>query len=270
MSVTDHGFEGKTALVTGGSRGIGLELARELLAQGARVALCARKEAGLEAARAALLAAVGAAELPGGPVADRLLTAPAHIAEEEAVDRLFDVVLERFGRLDILVNNAGMNLLTPSVVDAETGAWRKIIDTNLTGTYLSSRRAARAMREQGRGKIVSVSSIAGRLAAPGMGIYGVAKAGIEALTRSLAMELAPYDTQVNAVVPGMVKTGFSAPFWTSEPVHRQLVAGIPAGRLAEPSDVARAVLFLASPAADYITGQTLIVDGGQVAAWTGI
>lgn len=272
MNRPDHGLEGKTALVTGGSRGIGLALARELLAQGVRVAICARKEAGLAAARAELEAVDGRAGGAGSEetAGERLLAVVAHVAEEEQVDRLFDTVLERFGRLDILINNVGMNLMTPSVVDSDIGAWRKIMDTNLTGTYLCSRRAAQAMREEGRGKIVSVSSIAGRLAAPGMGIYGIAKAGIEALTRSLAMELAPQNIQVNAVAPGMVKTAFSAPFWTSEPIHRQIVAGIPAGRLAEPDDIAQAVLFLVSPAADYITGQTLVVDGGTTAVWAGL
>jgi 2-deoxy-D-gluconate 3-dehydrogenase len=268
-----YDLEGKVALVTGGSRGIGLALAREFLAQGAKVAVCARKREGLEAAKRELEAAGGSAG-PAGPAGDPdpgdLLAVPVHIAEEDQVERLFEAVLDRFGRLDILVNNVGMNLLTPSVVDADLGAWRKIIDTNLTGTYICSRGAAGIMREQKRGKIVNISSVAARQAAPGMAIYGVAKAGIEALTRVLAAELAPYDVQVNAVVPGMVRTGFSAPFWSSEELHRKIVAGIPAGRIAEPVDVVHAVLFLASDAADYITGQTLVVDGGSTAVWAGL
>jgi len=275
-----YGLEGKVALVTGGSRGIGLALARELLAQGAKVAVCARKPEGLEAARRELEAVTRKLEEAGGAAesegdrGDRdpgdLMAVQAHIAEEDQVERLFEAVLDRFGRLDILVNNVGMNLLTPSVVDADLGAWRKIVDTNLTGTYICSRRAARVMREQKKGKIVSISSIAARQAAPGMGIYGVAKAGIEALTRVLAAELAPYGVQVNAVVPGMVRTGFSAPFWSDEELYRKIVAGIPAGRIAEPVDVVGAVLFLASDAADFITGQTLVVDGGSTAVWAGL
>ncbi len=250
-----YGLAGKVALVTGGSRGIGFALAGELARQGAKVAICARKSEGLEAARAALAAT------PGTDAAG-VLAVQAHIAEETEVDRLFDAVLERFGRLDVLVNNVGMNLLVPSVVDSDVAVWRKIIDTNLTGTYLVSRRAARAMRPRKAGKIVSISSVAAREAVSGLGVYGVAKAGIEALTRVLAVELAGDNIQVNAVAPSMVKTGFSAPFWQNEDLHRGIVAGIPAGRLAEPGDIVGAVLFLASDAAGYITGQTLLVDGG--------
>ena len=253
MSGPWYNLEGKVALVTGASRGIGLAIARELLRQKAKVAICARKPEGLEAARQEL-------------AAPDLLALPAHIAEEDQVDRLFAAVLDRFGRLDILINNVGMNLLTPSTVDADVAAWRKIIDTNLTGPYLCARQAARAMRPLKAGKIVNLSSIAGRQAAPGMGIYGVAKAGLEMLTRVLAVELAPDNIQVNAVAPSMVKTGFSAPFWSNESLQAQIVAGIPAGRLAEPMDVVHPVLFLASDAAGYITGQTLIVDGGSTSA----
>jgi len=292
-------LEGKVAVVTGGSRGIGLEIARQLLEQKARVVIAARKPEGLEAARLKLQAAV-----PAAP-ADDLLTVPAHVADEAQVEKLFAAVAERFGRLDILVNNVGMNLATPSVVEADPAVWRKIIDTNLNGTYLCSRRAAALMKAQGGaeqtggkpvggeqvggkpagdkptgdragggrpagGKIVNISSIAARQAAPAMGIYGVAKAAVEMLTKVLAVELAPAGIQVNAVAPCMVKTDFSAPFWTNEELHARLVATIPAGRLAEPADIAPVVLFLASSAADFITGQVLAVDGGSTAAWTGL
>ncbi len=265
-----YDLEGKVVLITGGSRGIGLELAKRCLAEKARVAICARKQEGLD--RAALsLAGEGAGEAARERVdPGALLTVAAHVAEEEQVERLFEAVLARFGRLDILINNVGMNLLTPSLVEADPALWRKIIDTNLTGTYLCSRRAAKAMRGQGRGKIVSLSSVAAKRASPGMGVYGIAKAGIEALTRVLAVELAPENIQVNAVAPSMVRTGFSAPFWSNEELHQKLVAGIPAGRLAEPADVARVVLFLASEASDYITGQTITVDGGGSVAWPGL
>jgi len=172
--------------------------------------------------------------------------------------------MERFGRLDGLVNNVGMNIATEAL-DAEADLWRKIIDSNLTGTYLCARAAGRFMRDRKAGKIVSISSIAARRAAPLMGVYGVAKAGIEMMTRVLARELAPFNVQVNAVAPGMVRTAFSQPFWGNEEIHKHIVAGIPAGRIAEPSDVAHAVLFLCSTGADFITGQTLGVDGGASA-----
>ncbi len=251
MSSMNYGLAGKVVVVTGGSRGIGLELARRLLGEGAYVAICARKQEGLDQA---------AADLNGG---DGLLAIPAHIAREEDVELLFGQTKARFGRLDVLINNVGMNLLTPSLVNAETATWQKIIESNLTGTYYCSRTAAGLMKEQGAGKIVSISSTAACRPAPGMGIYGIAKAGIEMLTRVLAVELASDNIQVNAVAPCMVKTGFSAPFWSNQAVHDQIVKTIPAGRLADMSDVVEPVLFLCSGSADFITGQVLVVDGGS-------
>lgn len=252
MNGPSYGLKDKVFVVTGGSRGIGLEIARRLLAEEALVAICGRKAENLEAAAAAL----------GSP--DRLLAVPAHIAKQAEVDRLFAAVIERFGRLDALINNVGMNIAS-GALDADADLWRKIIDSNLTGTYLCTRAAGRILREQKAGKIVSITSIAARRAAPLMGIYGVAKAGIEMMTRVLAQELAPFNIQVNAVAPGMVRTGFSQPFWENAELYQRIVTGIPLGRIAEPSDVAHAVLFLCSAGADFITGQTLCVDGGASA-----
>lgn len=121
------------------------------------------------------------------------------------------------------------------------------------------------MREQKKGKIVSISSIAGRRSAPFMGIYGVAKAGIEMMTKVIAQELAAFNIQVNAVAPGMVRTKFSEPFWSNDEIYEQIIKTIPLGRIAEPVDVAWTVLFLCSEASDFITGQTLMVDGGASA-----
>ena len=242
----------KIFLVTGGSRGIGLEIAAMLLAQKAKVVICGRKQEGLDAA---------AKELDAG---DRLKTVQAHIAKSEEVDRLFDMTIETFGRIDGLINNVGMNIGT-GVVDADPGLWTKIIDSNLNGTFLCSRKAAQIMRERKKGKIVSISSIAARRSAPFMGIYGVAKAGIEMMTKVLAQELAAFNIQVNAVAPGMVRTKFSEPFWSNSEFYEQIVKSIPAGRIAEPADVALPVLFLCSQASDFITGQTLMVDGGASA-----
>jgi len=251
MSKLHYGLEGKVFVVTGGSRGIGLALARQLLYEKAKVAICARKQEGLDQA---------AEELDGG---DNLLAVPAHIAREEDVEVLFEQTKARYGRVDVLINNVGMNLLTPSIVDTETATWQKIIDTNLTGAYHCSRTASKIMKDQGSGKIVSISSTAACRSAQGMGIYGVAKAGMEMLTRVLAAELASDNIQVNAVAPSMVKTGFSAPFWSNEDIHDQIVKTIPLGRLAEIEDIIHPVLFLCSSGADYITGQVIVVDGGS-------
>ena len=242
----------KVLVVTGGSRGIGLEIARMLLEQKARVVICGRKQDGLEAA---------AAELNAG---DNLLAVPAHVAKADDVEGLFNRTMESFGRIDGLINNVGMNIVT-GLVDADPGLWNKIIDSNLNATFLCSRKAGQMMREQHRGKIVNISSLAGRRSAPFMGIYGVAKAGIEMMTKVIAQELAAFNIQVNAVAPGMVRTKFSQPFWSNSEIYEQIIKTIPLGRIAEPVDVARAVLFLCSEASDFITGQTLMVDGGASA-----
>ena len=252
MAKLSVNLENKVFVVTGGSRGIGLEMARLLLEQKARVVICGRKQEGLDTA---------GHELKGG---DSLKTVQAHVAKSEEVDRLFETTMGAFGSIDGLINNVGMNIAT-GIVDADPGLWNKIIDSNLNGTFLCSRKAGQIMREQKKGKIVSISSIAGRRSAPLMGIYGVAKAGIEMLTKVVAQELAPFNIQVNAVAPSMVRTKFSQPFWSNEEFNQQIISAIPMGRIAEPADVAWPVLFLCSEASDFMTGQTLMVDGGSSA-----
>ena len=252
MGDLSYGLEGRVVVVTGASRGIGLEIARLLLAQQARVVICGRKPEGLTAAVEAL---------KGG---DNLLAVSAHIAKEDDVTALFDQALEKFGAVDALINNVGMNIIT-GTVDADFGVWQKIVDSNLNGAFLCSRKAGQIMREKQAGKIVSITSIAARRAAPFMGVYGIAKAGIEMMTRVIAQELAPFNIQANAVAPCMVRTQFSEPFWSNPDIYEQVVKTIPMGRIAEPADVAHPVLFLCSSAADFITGQTLTVDGGATA-----
>ena len=253
MSDLSYKLDDKVFVVTGGSRGIGLEIARLLLQQNARVVICGRKQPGLDAAES---------ELKVGN--DRFLAVPAHIGKAEDVDNLFNQTLSKFGQLDGLINNVGMNIVT-SVLDAEPSLWQKIIDSNLTGTFLCSQKAGRIMREKKKGKIVSISSIAARRSAPAMGIYGIAKAGIEMMTKVLAMELAAFNIQVNAVAPCMVKTDFSKFFWSNEGIHNEIVKTIPLGRIPDPIDIAHPTLFLCSEGADFITGQTILVDGGASA-----
>jgi len=252
MGALSYGLEEKVVVVTGASRGIGLEIARLLLAQKARVVICGRKPEGLEAATV---------ELKAG---DNLLAVAAHTAKEDDVNTLFDRTREKFGTVDALINNVGMNIVT-GTVDADFGVWKKIVDSNLNGAFLCSRRAGQIMREKQMGKIVSITSIAAQQAAPFMGVYGIAKAGIEMMTKVIAQELAPFNIQANALAPCMVRTKFSEPFWSNPEIYAQIVKTIPLGRIAEPADVAHPALFLCSTAADFITGQTLNVDGGATA-----
>jgi NAD(P)-dependent dehydrogenase (short-subunit alcohol dehydrogenase family) len=252
MSGLSYGLDGRVFIVTGGSRGIGFEIAKLLIGQNAKVVICGRKAEGLEAAKAAIA---------GG---NNLMAIQAHVAKEADVQNLFDKTLEYFGKVDGLINNVGMNLIT-SAVDADYSLWQKIIESNLNGTFLCSKKAGQIMRGQKKGKIISISSIAAKRSAPAMGIYGIAKAGIEMMTKVLAQELAPYGIQVNAVAPGMVKTKFSEPFWSNKEIHDQIVRTVPLGRLAEPSDIAHPVMFLCSDASNFITGQTIMVDGGASA-----
>jgi 2-deoxy-D-gluconate 3-dehydrogenase len=252
MSSINYNLEDQVFVVTGGSRGIGFEIARLLLDQKAKVVICGRKQEGLDLAAQKL------------GIGDNLLAVQAHVAKNEEIEALFDQTLDRFGKLDGLINNVGMNIIT-AVVDADPDLWHKIIDSNLNGNFLCSRKAGQIMRNQQNGKIVNISSIAARRSAPAMGIYGIAKAGIEMLTKVLAQELAPFNIQVNAVAPCMVRTPFSEPFWSNKDLHEAIVKTIPLGRIAEPIDIAHPALFLCSDGANFITGQTLLVDGGASA-----
>lgn len=252
MSNLSYGLDGRVFVITGGSRGIGFEIAKLLIGQNAKVVICGRKTEGLQAAKEAIA---------GG---NNLQAIQAHVAKEADVENLFDKTLGYYGKVDGLINNVGMNLIT-SVADADYSLWQKIIESNLNGTFLCSKKAGQIMRNQKRGKIVSISSIAARRSAPAMGIYGIAKAGIEMMTKVLAQELAPFNIQVNSVAPGMVRTKFSEPFWSNKEIYDQIVRTIPLGRIAESSDVAHPVMFLCSDASNFITGQTIMVDGGASA-----
>jgi 2-deoxy-D-gluconate 3-dehydrogenase len=247
-------LSGKVALVTGGSRGLGKAIAMAMAGKGADVVICGRKQENLDKAIADF-------RQTGLDTMARV----ANIGKSDQVENLFQAIEKRFGKLDILVNNVGMNILTPSVVEAEERLWDKTMETNLKGTFLCSSRAVNLMRNTGRGKIINISSIAAKRAARGMGIYCVAKAGVEMLTKVLAVELAKDHINVNAVAPSVVKTRFSRPFWSNENLLNEMVKTIPMGRIAETGDVVGTVLFLASSLSDFITGEVITVDGGAMA-----
>ncbi|MFO7601192.1 MAG: SDR family NAD(P)-dependent oxidoreductase [Candidatus Desulfacyla sp.] len=245
---------GKAALVTGGSRGLGKAIAAAMAGKGAHVIICGRKQDNLDQAVDDL-----------GQKGLDVAAFRANVGSSDEVAALFRLVEEHFGRLDILVNNVGMNILTPSVSMADEGLWDKILTTNLKGTFLVSAGAVPLMRKAGRGKIINISSIAARKASMGMGIYCVAKAGVEMLTRVLAVELAQDHITVNSVAPCVVRTKFSQPFWDNESLLQEITRTIPMGRIAEPNDVVGTVLFLASNLSDFVTGEVITVDGGSMA-----
>jgi len=254
MAEKDIDLSGKVALVTGGSRGLGREIALAMASRGARVAICGRKRENLDQAQEEFTKR-------GLEVMVRV----ANVSRSDEVKAMIEAVDERFARLDILVNNVGTNILTPSVAEADEGLWDKIMATSLKSAFLVSSCAVALMKKKGGGKIINISSIAARKASRGMGIYCVAKAGLEMLTRVMAVELASDHINVNAVAPSMIRTAFSQPLWSNEGLYHEILKTIPLGRIAETKDVVGAVLFLASEFSDFITGEMVTVDGGSMA-----
>ncbi|UCE33416.1 MAG: SDR family oxidoreductase [Deltaproteobacteria bacterium] len=254
MRKKDISLSEKVALITGGSRGLGRDMALAMAEKGARVAICGRKRENLDQA-------VQEFRNRGLDV----LAQTANVGQSDEVKTLFDAVGERFGRLDILINNVGTNILTPSTVEADEGLWDKIMQTSLKSAFLVSRQAVPMMKKAGGGKIVNISSTAARKASRGMGIYCVAKAGLEMLTKVLAVELASDRITVNAVALCMVRTKFSEPLWSNDGIYNEIIKTIPMGRIAETGDVVGAVLFLVSDLSDFVTGEVITVDGGSMA-----
>jgi NAD(P)-dependent dehydrogenase (short-subunit alcohol dehydrogenase family) len=251
--VGSYSLSGKVAVVTGGRRGIGKAIALALAGAGADIALGDRTidDGQLEAA---------ADEVK--KLGRRSLAVKADITSKAEVDSFFQKVADELGAVDILVNNAAMNIRAPLLELREDG-WDRVINTDLKGCYLCAQAAGRIMVSQKRGNIINIASTAALKAAPQMGAYCIAKAGVVMLTKVLAVELGQYNIRVNAVAPYIVKTKFSQPLWSEPEALKQIEAEIPVGRLAETGDIVGAVLFLAADASSYITGQTVIVDGGS-------
>lgn len=243
-------LQNKTAIVTGGTRGIGFAIVRKYLENGARVAIAGSRQETVDKALAKLTA-----------YQDRVMGICPDLCSPEEVASAFSQVKERFGSLDILANNAGVSSRT-SLYDYTLEEFSKILDVNFKAVFVCSQAAARMMKEQGGGVIINTSSMVGEYGQPAGCAYPATKFAVNGLTRSLARELAKDHIRVNAVAPGVTRTDMVAAL-PQEMVER-ISAGIPLGRPGEPEDIANAFLYLASDAASYVTGVTLRVDGAAM------
>lgn len=249
MSLFD--LSDRTAVVTGGNRGIGFAIAEGLATQGARVVIANRNEQGGLAAVQRLL--------DQGLRAEAVTT---DVSVGASVAHLVDAVLQRHGRIDILVNSAAVITRKP-VEDFTEEEWDRIMNTNLRGAFLCCRDVGRHMIERRKGKIINISSNVSQVVQPLRSVYCVSKAGLSHLTRALGLEWAPYGVNVNAIGPGPTITELNQKFFEENPRDLQArIDSTPMGRMGKPGDHVGAALFLASEASDYMTGQTLIVDGG--------
>jgi len=253
MNIPDFTLEGRVAIVTGGGTGIGRGIALEFAKAGADVVVASRWLAVLEEVSREVTA-----------LGRRSLAVQTDISRKADVDNLVQRVMDEFGSIDILVNNAGTVVREPLLKHSEQD-WDTVLDTNLKGYYLCSQAVGRRMMEQKKGNIINIASIMGVKAARGRVSYSVSKAGVVMLTRVLALELVDYNIRVNAIAPGFVKTEINKVQWGDPNTYKQITATIPMGRWAELNEIASVALFLASGASSYVTGRTIVVDGGLVA-----
>ena len=241
----------RVALVSGASRGIGAATARLLARHGAHVVVASRRQESVDAVAEEIRSDGGSAEAHA-----------CHAGRSDEIDALVDAIVGRHGRIDILVNNAATNPQFAPILDTDMGAADKTVEVNLRGYFYFSKRVGNVMREHGSGAIVNIASINGERPGPWQGIYSITKGAIINMTRAFAKECAAHGIRVNAVLPGLTDTKFASAITKNEAILKQILPLIPLGRVAQPEEIAPAVLFLVSDASAYVTGVSLPVDGG--------
>jgi len=245
-------LDNKVAIITGASRGIGEAIAKAISLAGAKVVLSSRKIEGLQRVADEINQAGGEA-----------IPVPAHTGRMEDIKNLVAKTMEKFGKIDILINNAATNPVFGPIIDSEPAVWDKIFEVNVKGYFFLAKECANYMKDRG-GVIINMASVAGYKPMPFLGVYSVSKAAVIMLTRILALEWAPLNIRVNAIAPGVIKTRFSEALHSSEEIVQEVLRNISIKRLGVPEDIVGACLFLCSNSASYITGQTIVIDGGGI------
>ncbi|MDY6795033.1 MAG: glucose 1-dehydrogenase [Actinomycetota bacterium] len=245
-------LEGKVAIVTGGSRGIGQAIAEGYAEMGAKVVLASRKVEALKKVSKSIMEKGGES-----------CVIPTHMGDMEGIRRLVEGTMEKYGTMDILVNNAATNPIFCSTADVEEPGWEKIMDVNVKGVFFLTQQVGKIMTKKGSGSVVNISSEAAFCPTPFLGPYSVSKSAVNMLTKVFAQEWGPRGVRVNAIAPGLVKTYFSQALWGNEAILDTALASIPLGRMAEPEEMVGLAIFLASDASSYVTGQVFLIDGGR-------
>jgi len=253
MFLEKYRLDGKVAVITGGSRGIGRAIALGLAEAGADIVVASRKLPDLE---------VVAGEISAR--GRRSLAIPTHAGRKQDIENLVKGTMDEFGRIDILVNDAGTNPAYGWLVDVEEGAWDATMGVNLKGYFLLSQAVAKIMIEQKSGCIINLASVAGFEPSEKMGVYSISKAGVVSLTQALALELGKYGIRVNAIAPGTTRTDMTRPLFEDKGFVEAHVARTPLGAFGEPEDMVGAAIYLASDASRHVTGQTIVIDGGHL------
>jgi NAD(P)-dependent dehydrogenase (short-subunit alcohol dehydrogenase family) len=247
-------LDGKVAVVTGGTRGLGRAIADALCSAGADVALSARQ----------LESAERAAAVIGETSGRKVLGIAADVTVRDDVEKMIERVLSTLGRIDILVNNAGVNIRGP-IEELSEGDWDAVVDTNLKGPWLCCRAVARLMKAQKWGRVINVSSMLGEISLPGRSPYASSKGGLTLLTKTLALEWAKDGINVNALCPGPFATEINTPLLNDPVARAQMESNVPLARWGDPVELGPAAVFLASDASSFMTGATLFIDGGYTA-----